>query len=45
MEAGNIEADALEQLGYQAESGTERNSYLTAAEELRSRNNSMQRDL
>ncbi len=28
-------ADALEQLGYQAESGTWRNAYLSAAEELR----------
>lgn len=28
-------ADALEQLGYQAESGTWRNAYLTAAKELR----------
>jgi alkyl sulfatase BDS1-like metallo-beta-lactamase superfamily hydrolase len=34
-EARKIEADALEQLGYQAESGTDRNSYLTAASELR----------
>ncbi|MNM52881.1 Metallo-beta-lactamase superfamily protein [compost metagenome] len=29
-------ADALEQLGYQAESSVERNSYLTGAQELRS---------
>jgi alkyl sulfatase BDS1-like metallo-beta-lactamase superfamily hydrolase len=35
MEARKIEADALEQLGYQAESGTDRNAYLTAASELR----------
>mgnify|MGYP002237647929 CR=1 FL=1 len=28
-------ADALEQLGYQAESGTWRNAYLAAAQELR----------
>lgn len=35
MQARQIEADALEQLGYQAESGTERNAYLTAASELR----------
>ncbi|OPX65336.1 MULTISPECIES: alkyl/aryl-sulfatase [unclassified Methanoregula] len=35
MEARRIEADALEQLGYQAESGAERNQYLTAASELR----------
>jgi alkyl sulfatase BDS1-like metallo-beta-lactamase superfamily hydrolase len=35
MEARNIEADALEQLGYQEESGTARNAYLTAASELR----------
>jgi alkyl sulfatase BDS1-like metallo-beta-lactamase superfamily hydrolase len=34
-EARQIEADALEQLGYQAESGTDRNAYLTAASELR----------
>lgn len=31
-------ADALEQLGYQAESGTWRNAYLTGAKELRSGN-------
>lgn len=31
-------ADALEQLGYQAESGAWRNAYLTAAKELRERN-------
>lgn len=31
-------ADALEQLGYQAESGPWRNAYLTAAEELRNGN-------
>jgi alkyl sulfatase BDS1-like metallo-beta-lactamase superfamily hydrolase len=30
-----LEADALEQLGYQAEAGTWRNSYLTGASELR----------
>lgn len=30
-----LQADALEQLGYQAESGVWRNSYLTAAQELR----------
>jgi alkyl sulfatase BDS1-like metallo-beta-lactamase superfamily hydrolase len=36
-EARELEADALEQLGYQAESGTARNAYLTAAKELRSR--------
>jgi len=35
MKARAIEADALEQLGYQAESGTARNAYLTAASELR----------
>ena len=35
MRARAIEADALEQLGYQAESGTARNAYLTAASELR----------
>lgn len=35
MEARKIEADALEQLGYQEESGTARNAYLTAASELR----------
>ncbi|MDP3564427.1 MAG: alkyl sulfatase dimerization domain-containing protein, partial [Methanoregula sp.] len=35
MEARKIEADALEQLGYQEESGPARNAYLTAAAELR----------
>ncbi|MBR4908635.1 MAG: MBL fold metallo-hydrolase [Acidaminococcaceae bacterium] len=35
QEARNLCADALEQLGYQAESGTWRSSYLTAALELR----------
>ena len=35
MEARKIEADALEQLGYQEESGSARNAYLTAASELR----------
>jgi alkyl sulfatase BDS1-like metallo-beta-lactamase superfamily hydrolase len=35
MKARAIEADALEQLGYQAESGAARNAYLTAASELR----------
>ena len=35
MEARNLEADALEQLGYQAESSTWRNAYLTGAYELR----------
>lgn len=34
-EARNLEADALEQLGYQAEAATWRNNYLTAAYELR----------
>ncbi|SNY62475.1 alkyl/aryl-sulfatase [Enterobacter sp. CC120223-11] len=34
--AKNLEADALEQLGYQAESGPWRNFYLTGAQELRS---------
>jgi len=33
--ARNLEADALEQLGYQAESGPARNFYLTGAQELR----------
>jgi alkyl sulfatase BDS1-like metallo-beta-lactamase superfamily hydrolase len=33
--AKNLEADALEQLGYQAESGPWRNFYLTGAKELR----------
>ncbi|MFV2039735.1 MAG: alkyl/aryl-sulfatase, partial [Acidimicrobiales bacterium] len=33
--ARNLQADALEQLGYQAESGTWRNAYLTGAQELR----------
>ncbi len=31
----NLQADAFEQLGYQSESGTWRNAYLTAARELR----------
>ncbi len=31
----DLEADALEQLGYQAESGPWRNFYLTGAQELR----------
>lgn len=35
MEARKMEANALEQLGYQALSGTARNSYLMAAQELR----------
>ncbi|MBA4696603.1 MAG: MBL fold metallo-hydrolase [Legionella sp.] len=34
-EARNLEADALEQLGYQAESGPWRNFYLSGAKELR----------
>ncbi|QLR77626.1 MBL fold metallo-hydrolase [Citrobacter freundii] len=34
-EARNMEADALEQMGYQAESGPWRNFYLTGAQELR----------
>ncbi|MEB7575935.1 MBL fold metallo-hydrolase [Citrobacter portucalensis] len=34
-EARNLEADALEQIGYQAESGPWRNFYLTGAQELR----------
>ncbi|MFV3411079.1 alkyl/aryl-sulfatase [Pseudomonas nitroreducens] len=33
--ARNLQADALEQLGYQAENAGWRNSYLTAAQELR----------
>ncbi len=33
--AKNLQADALEQLGYQAESGPGRNFYLTGAKELR----------
>ncbi|MCR5651236.1 MAG: MBL fold metallo-hydrolase [Lachnospiraceae bacterium] len=37
-DARNLCADALEQLGYQAESGTWRNCYLTAALELRKGN-------
>ncbi len=36
MEARNLQADALEQLGYQAESATWRNAYLMGAMELRS---------
>ena len=35
IEARNLCADALEQLGYQSESGTWRNAYLTGAMELR----------
>ena len=35
QEARNLQADALEQLGYQAEAATWRNNYLTAAYELR----------
>jgi len=35
QEARNLEADALEQLAYQSESGVWRNCYLTAASELR----------
>jgi alkyl sulfatase BDS1-like metallo-beta-lactamase superfamily hydrolase len=35
QEAKNLQADALEQLGYQAESGPWRNFYLTGAKELR----------
>lgn len=35
QEARNLGADALEQLGYQAESGAWRNVYLTAAQDLR----------
>ena len=40
QEARDLCADALEQLGYQAESGTWRNSYLTGALELREGNQS-----
>lgn len=36
MKAREMEADALEQLGYQAESGPARNAYLMGARELRS---------
>ena len=36
LEARQIEAAALEQLGYQAESGPARNAYLMGAQELRS---------
>jgi len=36
MEAREMEADALEQLGYQAESGPARDAYLVGAWELRS---------
>ena len=38
QEARNLCADALEQLGYQAESGTWRNAYLSGALELREGN-------
>lgn len=37
VEARNLCADALEQLGYQCESGTWRNAYLSGAQELRTR--------
>ncbi len=40
QEARDLCADALEQLGYQAESGTWRNAYLTGALELREGNQS-----
>lgn len=40
QEARNLCADALEQLGYQAESGTWRNAYLVGALELREGNKS-----
>jgi alkyl sulfatase BDS1-like metallo-beta-lactamase superfamily hydrolase len=36
MDARKMEAAALEQLGYQQESGPARNAYLTGAQELRS---------
>ena len=36
VEARELQADALEQMGYQAESATFRNAYLTGAQELRS---------
>lgn len=39
MDARYLCADALEQLGYQAESGTWRNAYLCAAQELRNGTN------
>ena len=39
MDAGYLCADALEQLGYQAESGLWRNAYLCAAQELRNGTN------
>ena len=35
MQARALQADALEQLGYQSENGVWRNEYLTAARELR----------
>jgi alkyl sulfatase BDS1-like metallo-beta-lactamase superfamily hydrolase len=35
VEARELQADALEQLGYQSESATFRNAYLTGAQELR----------
>ncbi len=35
VEARHLQADALEQLGYQTESSTYRNAYLTGAQELR----------
>jgi alkyl sulfatase BDS1-like metallo-beta-lactamase superfamily hydrolase len=39
MAARNLEADALEQLGYQQESSTWRNAYLVGAQELRTGKN------
>lgn len=39
MEARNLEADALEQLGYQQESSTWRSAYLVGARELRTGQN------
>lgn len=42
QEARNLCADALEQLGFQAESGTWRNAYLVAALELREGNQASQ---
>ena len=44
MEARYLCADALEQLGYQAESGAWRNAYLVAAFELRSGTDSIPAD-
>jgi len=45
MQAREMEAAALEQLGYQSESGAARNAYLTAAQELRSTESTRKRSM